>query len=277
MKQYAILCGCNEFGVEGASLRGCINDLRSMYDMLSKFYNYSGWEFDFLIDGRNTAANQRALIRKIIAVAQPGDTVIIHNSSHGTTIPVNGKIEHANVAYGFDWNDLSTFVLGSEYQAMILEKKDGVYLGFTTDSCNSGEMLNRGLLTRLQPGRSIIKKFIAPPVDFQWQLEHLAKQGVTAHPRGLIENVLDVAFSSGCGPAATDYSADCGEVDPTTGQENFFGAFTRYFTQTVLANRDKSFENVINLEVKTLAADQFDQAPVPYGAQISKIYCPPTF
>lgn len=278
MKQYAILCGCNEFGVDGASLRGCINDLRSMYQMLAQFYNYSGWEFNFLIDSQNTADNQRALIQRVIAAAQPGDIVVIHISGHGTKIPVNGKIEHANVCYGFDWNNIGkSFVLGSEYQSLFMAKKDGVYLAFTTDSCNSGEMLNRGLLTKLQPGRSIIKKFITPPIGVQWQLDHLASQGISAHSRGLVGDLLDIAFSSGCGPADTDYSADCGEVDPTTGQENFFGAFTRYFTQSVLANRDKSFEDCIDLEVKALAADHFDQAPMPYGAQIKKVYCPSTF
>lgn len=274
MKQYAILVGCNDFGVPGSELRGCDNDVRSMYDLLSTYFNYSGWEVHFLLDSRNTAVNQRALIAQVIAAAQPGDIVVIHNSSHGTTIPINGKIEHANVAYGFNWSDISTFVLGSEYQALFIAAKPGVKIWFTTDSCNSGGMLTRGILQNPLPnGRTVKSRFLEQPLDIQWQIEHLKKTGVVAHPRGLIGDLLDLSFASGCGPGATDYSADCGEVDPATGQEVFFGAFTKYFTQSVLANKDKSFEDVIGIEVKTLAADQFDQVPTCYGAEIKNPYC----
>ncbi len=273
MKQYGVLVGCNNFGVPGAELRGCINDLRSMYEMLATYYNYAGWEFNFLVDGRNTAENQRALIARVIGDAVAGDIVAIHNSSHGTKVPVNGKIEHANCAYGFDWNRIpETFVLGSQYQALISAAKPGVKVYFTTDSCNSGEMMTRGLLGP-KGNRSITKRFMQQPIDIAWQIEHLAKQGVKSNPRGLVGNLIDVAFASGCGPADTDYSADCGETDPTTGQERFFGAFTEYFCKTVLANKDKSFEDVINLEASALATDQFEQRPMPYGAGIKKRYC----
>lgn len=275
MRQYGILFGCNDFGVPGAELRGCINDLRRMYDMLSTHFNYSGWDFDFLIDSRNTAKNQRALIAKVIAAAEPGDIVVMHDSSHGTKFPVGNKIEHANCCYGFDWNDLSTFMAGSEYQSLIAAAKPGVYVAFTTDSCNSGDMLKRGLLVKPLPnGRTVIPKFIQAPIDLRWKMESLEASGKTAHPRGLIGDVIDVAFSSGCGPKDTDYSADAGEVDPATGQEVFFGAFTKYFCDAALANKTKNFKDVIGLEVDALAADQFDQAPIPYGAKISVPYCP---
>lgn len=271
MKQYGVLAGCNDFGVEGATLRGCINDLRSMYDMLATFFDYAGWEFDFLVNETNTAANQRAAIAKVIAAAQPGDIVVVHNSSHGTTIPVNGKVEHANVCYGFDWSNISTFVLGSEYQALFLAAKPGVKLYFTTDSCNSGGMLTRGLKPNSNP-RKIDSRFLPQPIGVQWQLEHLKKLGVMANPRGLVGNVIDIAFASGCGPAETDYSADAGEIDPTTGQEVWFGAFTKYFTQAVLANKGDTFHQIIDVEVGALKTDQYDQVPMPYGAQIDNVY-----
>ncbi len=270
MKQYGILVGCNDFGVDGANLKGCINDLRRMYEMLATFYNYSGWEFDFLIDQRNTAANQRALISKIISMAVADDIVVVHNSGHGTIAPVNGKLEHANCAYGFDWNDIpNTFMLGSTYQALFAAAKPGVKIYFTTDSCNSGNMMTRGILDPRVIGRKITKRFMEQPLDIKWKIEHLKKLGERS-PRAMVGNMVDVAFASGCGPNETDYSADAGEIDPATGQEHWFGAFTRYFTETVLTNKDKSFEENIALECQTLLANQYDQQPTVYGPDIIK-------
>src|SRR6187402_2190411 len=205
MKQYGILVGCNDFGVEGASLRGCINDLRGFYEMLATFFNYEGWEFDFLIDQRNTAEAQRQLIAKIISYAVSGEIVVLHNSSHGTKVPNGNKIESANCAYGFNWNKIpETFVLGSQYQELFKAAKPGVLIYFTTDSCCSGYMTRRGLLSKPEPeNRVIVPKFVTQPADIQWKIEHLKKTGVVA-PRAMIGEMVDVAFGSGCGPLETD-------------------------------------------------------------------------
>ncbi len=266
MKQYGILVGCNDHGVEGADLRGCINDLRSFYELLATYFNYDGWEFDFLVDQRNTAHNQRTLIEKIVAMAMPGDIIDLHNSSHGTKVPYRNRIEHAVCAYGYDFNKIGeTFVLGSQYQELFAKAKPGVRIYFTNDSCNSGGMMKRGLISNVN--RVVKPRFVEQPIDIKWKLEHLSRAGSIA-PRALVGDMVDVAYASGCGPRETDYSADVGETDPITGIQHWYGAFSRYFKETVLLHKGKSFQEVIAIEAQSLATNQYDQVPTCYGPGI---------
>lgn len=271
--RHAVLMGCNDFGVSGASLRGCLNDLRRMYYCIAGD-NPAGWTVRFLADKTNTAEAQREVLIKTVVDAQPGNTVRVHDSSHGTIIPINGKIEHALCAYGFDWGDFSTFGLGSVYQSIFARKKDGVRIICTVDACNSGNIGQpvRGMLNPKVAGPKFENRFITPPFAAMMEIKHLMAQGVKAHPRGLMGD-SDIVYVSACGPKDTDYSADAclGPDDP--GYEcqraedgNFWGgAFTWAWAPIEEARRSSPVRDVTNYTIASLKSNQYDQVPVING------------
>ncbi len=266
--RYAVFFGANDFGVPGATLRGCLNDLRRMYYAVVGD-NPAGWEVHFLADKTNTAANQRKLLTEIVAKAVAGDTIRVHDSSHGTVIPINGKIEHALCAYGFDWSDFTTFGLGSVYQAIFAQKKPGVRVIFTVDACNSGNIgvPARGLLNPAK--RQFENRFIVPPFGPMMNIKHLMAQGVEAHPRGLMGD-SDIVYISACGPKETDYSADACfgptypgfEAQPAEDSNYWNGAFTVAWAKAEESMRNSPIGDVAKATIAALAADQFDQVPV---------------
>ncbi len=257
-KNYAVITACNEFKDQNANLKGCCNDGRAAFEMIRDNFNTVGWECTLLFNSRNTAQAARDAIQQAIDAAVPGDCVFIHNSSHGTIVPINGKSEHCNVPYDFDWNDLNTFVSGSQYQAMFRSAKPGVKIYFTTDSCNSGGMIGRALVNGLKNGTVRKNRFLHPPLD----LELMLSMCTAAHPKGLIGDLTDVWFLSGCGPSATDYSADV--TDPSTG--NSYGAFSHYLFPLLIANKGKPKVQICQMIDSALAQDQFDQKPMAGGS-----------
>ena len=257
-KNWFIITACNEFADPAANLKGCCNDGRAAFELCRDDFNTIGWDGEILFNRRNTANAARTAIQQVMDVASPGDCVWVHNSSHGTIVPINGRAEHCNVAYDFDWNDLSTFVSGSQYQEMFRSAKPGVKIYFTTDSCNSGGMIGRALFAN--NGNKMIKtsKFLHPPLDLELKLSMYSK----AHPKGLVGDLTDVWFISGCGPNATDYSADV--TDPMTG--NSFGAFSHYLFPLLRANKGMKKADLIRLLNGQLAADQYEQQSMAGGS-----------
>ena len=272
--QYLILTGCNDFGVPGAELKGCINDLRHVYDTAARYFNHFGFKFYILHDSSNTAKAARELIGNVIADAQAGDPIWLHNSSHGTFVPVDGRNEHANCAYGFDWNDPDTFMLGTHYQTLFAAKKPGTPLTFTNDACNSGNMMSVRAINRLSnpAHKCLLKKFVAPPDGFQMQLDHMKNNGILPSPRGLLGNLHGITYISGCGPKDTDYSADV--TDPATGASGgaFSTALCDYLNTTLQNSADPTNDVVTQAVCKNLAADQFDQQPVLDSDQADKTF-----
>jgi hypothetical protein len=257
---YFVFTACNEFADPNANLKGCCNDARAAFELCRDDFNTVGWDGELLFNRRNTAKAARTTIQQVIDAASPGDCIWIHNSSHGTIVPINGKSEHCNVPYDFDWNDLNTFVSGSQYQAMFRSAKPGVKIYFTTDSCNSGGMIGRAITNGLRNGTVRKNKFLHPPLDLELKLSMCVK----ANPKGLIGDLTDVWFISGCGPSATDYSADV--TDPQTGQS--YGAFSHYLFPLLKANKGKPKLEICSMVDSVLAQDQFDQRPMPGGSNL---------
>jgi len=258
-KNWFVITACNEFANPSANLKGCCNDGRAAFELCRDDFNSIGWDGTLLFNARNTANAARAAIQQVVDAASPGECVWVHNSSHGTIVPINGRSEHCNVAYDFDWSDLNTFISGSQYQAIFRSAKPGVKIYFTTDSCNSGEMITRALLFGKNGNRMIkTPKFLHPPLDLELMLSMCTK----ASPRGIVGDLKDVWFLSGCGPSATDYSADV--TDPTTG--NSYGAFSHYLFPLLKANKGMKKADIVRLLNGQLAADQYEQQSMAGGS-----------
>lgn len=254
MQPYLILTGCNNFGVPGADLRGCINDLRNVFELCRSLYAAIGWKVQghCLVDAANTAVNARVAIADVMNRATIGDKVWLHNSSHGTT---DGN-DYYSCAYGFDWSNMKTFVSGSDYYNLLKVGADkGVDILFTNDACNSGGAIGRVIDG---PPRDIRVKSVQCP--------HYNGNGNVTLEKAI--GSLNIAYISGSGPKSTDYSADVMGPDGRA-----FGAFSSHLIQSYkdLRALNATYETIVRDINADLAHDSYEQRPELHGLRRGQI------
>ena len=90
-KRLAVLVGCNYPNTQ-YELRGCINDVVAMRDMLLERFGFDPSHVQLLIDAPGssvmpTGANIKSALNKMVNQAEAGDVLFFHYSGHGTRIP----------------------------------------------------------------------------------------------------------------------------------------------------------------------------------------------
>lgn len=91
MKRLAVLVGCN-YTNSRHELRGCINDVQTMIDVLVSRFGFKTEHIELLTDDPGapimpTGANIRGALGRMIDKAEAGDVLFFHYSGHGTRIP----------------------------------------------------------------------------------------------------------------------------------------------------------------------------------------------
>ncbi len=255
-----ILTGCNDFGVPGATLRGCINDDRNQWEFAHEIYQKLGWKvFDFT-GRKNWATVVRECLAMLGSTVKKGQIVDFQNSSHGSKY----RGEYLTCAYKFDWNRIAeTFISGSQYfEAFKKIVERGALLSFHNDACNSGDL--HGLRALVGPPRdTIIKSVECPLPDVGEDKDRFDLS------KAIITTQLDMVYESGSGPKATDFSDDVVGPDGRA-----FGAFTEYRLKACRANRGKTFRQIHAIYTQALAADHFDQVPELHGGGVDRVYLP---
>jgi metacaspase-1 len=152
----ALLIGINYHGQSG-ELRGCCNDVKEMYKLLTKIYGWDSSHFRILTDEslhlpnqlssshpRDSKPNKRNILdgmRWLSADVLPGDALFFHYSGHGAQQPDPNGIES---------DGMNETILPVDYQSegmitddqinsvLIQTLPDGVRLTCIMDSCHSG-------------------------------------------------------------------------------------------------------------------------------------------
>lgn len=151
----ALLVGIDYLGTEN-QLNGCGNDVRDMSEILRTEGHFNT---TILTDVKDlTYSNGQSVhvaglpnkdvilseLKRMIANSQPGDTLLIYNSSHGTQIPsALGTSEQDfivaldAVTGGFDQSKL---ISSKELHDALIQVPQGVKLLMVADSCFSGNI-----------------------------------------------------------------------------------------------------------------------------------------
>jgi hypothetical protein len=230
MKGYLILIGANKYAQPGNDLHGCINDLDNVETLAKTLYPKGNWEVYRLADENNTAAATRQLLKDVAAKVTGVDYVWVHNSSHGTTFPIDDIRHHATCPYDFNWTDLSTFMLDRDWVAGLnLFHKDACVV-FTSDSCHAAGLTARW---RSTTGKTTTRrpKSIQPPVGMFKAVSKGAKVNV------LTGNKMDISAGFGCGPDQTS-------ADITDGNGVSYGAYTNALAQVLKVARSTDFKGI---------------------------------
>jgi len=87
MAKKALLIGINRYRIPGADLRGCVNDVVSIQNVLTKYFGFTSAGITKLLDDRATTTNMRTEIRRLLSKAKRGDVLLLHFSGHGSNVP----------------------------------------------------------------------------------------------------------------------------------------------------------------------------------------------
>lgn len=166
MAKRALCVGINDYPIDGADLRGCVNDARQWASLLVDHFDFASGDVSVVLDADATKANVLAGLGDLLAGASSGDVLVFTNSSHGSQIPDTDADEptYDEVLCPYDVRD--TTISDDELRELFGNLADGVHLTVISDSCHSGTV-TRALIADNIPG-------LSPPDDRRVRFLHPA-------------------------------------------------------------------------------------------------------
>jgi hypothetical protein len=140
MAKRALLVGINRYQIDGADLRGCVNDVKDLSAALVEFYGFSKKDITVLTDGAATKKAMEAGIKAMVRDSKKGDVAVLHYSGHGSNVPDDNDDEADGrdeilCPTDLDWKDpLRDDWLRSTFDGL----RDGVSFTAIMDCCHSG-------------------------------------------------------------------------------------------------------------------------------------------
>lgn len=290
MNRKAVLCGINRYKTQTA-LRGCLNDLKNMYQILTETFEFEADQIHILRDEEVTKDVIWQEWQWLIQGASPGDQLFFHFSGHGSYVTDNQIDEEEDgydeitCLYDMDFNDTGSFVRDDEWNTLIQEVPTDVELTVIMDTCHSGTgtrnfmvklngrqksiaidgnsssrslkeiaQLDNNYLTLIDDERVVLPRFLVPPIKIQEQRRIISHRSTSITPPQS-KNVLVVTACRADQTAADAYF-----------DQDFHGAFTYYFCQQLRQSPHQSSQTLINAVKQSLLTNQFLQEPQHEGA-----------
>lgn len=147
MVKKALLVGINYKGTD-AELRGCINDIRNMQNILINNCEYSQDNIRVLTEEHQikpTRKNMETHIEWLVSNCIPGDTLVFYYSGHGANVDDRNGDEtdkKDEVLVPLDYEKNGVITDDWLYQNMVCKIPTGVKLWGFTDCCHSGTMVD---------------------------------------------------------------------------------------------------------------------------------------
>lgn len=144
MAKKAFLVGINKHSTSPRfDLRGCVNDVDSLKDLLTGTYGFAGADIEISTDSRATRAAILAGLTKLVSSSSAGDTLVFAASCHGTqkgaAVPEESDgLNEALVPYDVSYENL---VVDDELYAIVNPYLESRHVSLLFDCCHSGTML----------------------------------------------------------------------------------------------------------------------------------------
>lgn len=259
----ALLVGLNYAGTD-YSLRGCINDITIMNDILVNKMGFTDPKLiRMLTEQSATTANILERLEWLVDGAQPGDVLYFHYSGHGAQVTcldydTNDEpdgMDEVIVPWDMDWRE--HIIKDNDFKRIFDKVPESVNLTVTLDCCHSGTGL-RGFLPPPELRDEILgptrTRSINAPIDIANRAYGLNLQ---PKPRTLttIESQHGLLIS-GC---ASDQTSADAWIQPTG---KFYGALT-YTMSEILKNHqyNMTYSQLVNDLTATLQQSGFTQTP----------------
>ena len=163
MAKKAVLIGINLYRIPGADLRGCVNDVKNIQNVLTRSFGFKADDITVLTDFAATKKAIESAISNLVRGGRKGDVLLVHYSGHGSNVPdddgdeADGRDEIL-CPTDLDWKDpLRDDWLRKTFDSM----RPGVSLTVITDCCHSGT------ITRAvqPPDAPSIERYLPSPWD----------------------------------------------------------------------------------------------------------------
>ncbi|GKS59894.1 hypothetical protein YTPLAS18_34210 [Nitrospira sp.] len=271
MRKRALLIGINKYRVPGADLRGCVNDVRNMQRVLTRYYGFAAKDISILTDYKATKRAIEQGIRKLVARSKKDDILLLHYSGHGSNVPDDDgdEADHRDEILcptDLDWKD----PLRDDWIRKTLNKvKAGVRLTVIMDCCHSGT-ITRAIMpldVRVR-ARYLPSPWDLVAVESGRDLRGKRSGGLRASSRAtrarkdVVPANISELLVTGCRDTQT--SADA----YIAGTYN--GALTYYLAETITEAEGKlTYRELHAKTVAKLRRKSFDQVPQLEGNQKS--------
>ncbi|KAE8706589.1 Metacaspase-4 [Hibiscus syriacus] len=146
MAKKAVLIGINYPGTK-AELKGCINDVKRMYNCLIQRYGFSDEDIKVLIDtddsyDQPTGKNIRRALTELVSSAEPGDFLFVHYSGHGTRLPAEtGDDDDTGYDECIVPCDMN-LITDDDFRDLVDKVPEGCRITIVSDSCHSGGLID---------------------------------------------------------------------------------------------------------------------------------------
>lgn len=247
----ALLVGISKYRPDlNADLRGCVNDVENMREILIKYFGFDPENIRVLCDDRATKAAILERLSWLIGEAVSGDILVFDYSGHGSQVrdregdELDDQMDEILCPYDLNWDDpLTDDVLA----AMFDKVPAGASLTMICDACHSGTMTKELICTNPHDVRA---KFIMPPFDIRCRTlgREIPKANMTTVTRGSQRHVL----LSGCKDTQT--SADA-FIDG-----KYQGALTWAIVDSIKSNPDITWAE-LHSKVLNRLSGKFTQTP----------------
>ena len=270
MAKRALLVGINRYMIPGADLRGCVNDVKNLKSILTRYYGFAGNNIRTLTDLQATKKAMQSEITRLIGKARAGDVLLFHYSGHGSNVPdrngdeADGRDEIL-CPTNLDWQDP---LLDDWLRVQFDKVPAGVNFTVIMDCCHSGT--NTRAIQPLDAKR--IERFLPCPLDLLAtesgrRLRGSVRGGRTelraASRRGDIVNVnMPELLITGCRSTQTSADAYIGNT--------YNGALTYNLVAAIGSRKGKlTYRELHALALRGLTKGKFDQVPQLEGRSSS--------
>jgi hypothetical protein len=250
MARKALLVGLNRYPDPENTLKGCINDVRQVSDLL---YSRFGFPADgstrLLTDARATTAAIVDRLHWLLDGARAGDVLVFHYSGHGSQVPdrhgdeFDDGLDEIICPYDLNWDDPFT---DDDLYAIVKDLPAGVNLTVVLDCCHSGT----GLREAASPASRARGRWVsAPPALARRRRADAAVRrfGSRAAQHGAI-------LIAGC--RSNQVSADA-YIDG-----DYHGALTYFLCKTIEASEGGvTYRDLIDRVRRALRDQRFEQVP----------------
>lgn len=261
MAKKALLVGINDY--QGISdLRGCLNDVTNMRNILKTYLGFTNRDIRVLVDNRATKANIISRLEYMVREAKTGDFLVFHFSGHGSQIrdrngdELDDHMDEIICPYDMDWD--GTFITDDTFNNIFSKLPKGVLLEVFLDSCHSGTGLRDIAFNRpesLGPEHPTLNRFLPPPIDIECRVEGeeediKSQRSFKGPRRSTVHHIL----WAGCKDNQTSADAYI--------SNSYNGAFTYFFCKNIRSSGGNISRKELLRRVKqSLYNDGYSQIP----------------
>jgi len=261
----ALLVGLNKYHPSlNADLRGCVNDVKHMYDLLVQIYKFPADNVRVICDERATKGDILGRLKWLVENAPAGSELVFQYSGHGSQVrdrngdELNDGLDEILCPYDLDWNlPLTDDIIAGWFRQV----NPKAYLTMICDACHSGTMTRGGLSNPdLEThNHSSNARYLQAPFDVGSRAlgRELPTRKIGKHKKGEVKQKH--VLLSGCKDNQTSADAYI--------NNRYQGAMTYSFLTSLAKNRGATWKEVYSQLYSTIKKMGFSQKPQLSGME----------